>query len=261
MSLYLVLPRGDLKRLAPLTRLLFVQMTDELTRDLDYTHRLMLMDEFPQSSMDKIEKAISYTAGYGIKWWFIVQGLTSSTTSTGTIMDFYRTAHTTRDSLQRRRTPEALEASGRGHRRQGRRVSLARGVFGRSRNERGEIEFVRPLMTGSSSSPPMIVSSSRLLENTLCSRTRSPTTTTRSSSPGSREGLSHPARHGFPTGARRARLMPSTPDVSVPDTEALDPELPDRGGDRGRTAVEDHTHHAARRKSQRVLLREMRRSM
>lgn len=82
MSLYLVIPPKDLKRLSPLIRLFFQQLTDELTKELNdqsdnEPHRLlMLCDEFPQfGRMEKIERAIAYTAGYGIRWWFITQGL------------------------------------------------------------------------------------------------------------------------------------------------------------------------------------------
>ncbi len=82
ISLYLVLPPGDLSRLTALTKLFFQQLTDALTETLEDTpslhrHRLlMLLDEFPQlGRMDKIEKMIAYTAGYLIKWLFIAQGL------------------------------------------------------------------------------------------------------------------------------------------------------------------------------------------
>ena len=86
VSVYLVIPPGDLKRLSPLVRLFFQQLTDALTEQLkdehlgdevESRHRLlMLMDEFPQfGNMSKIESAISYTAGYDIRWFFICQGL------------------------------------------------------------------------------------------------------------------------------------------------------------------------------------------
>lgn len=81
VSLYLVIPPPDIERLAPLVRLFFQQATDALTsRGVEAKggrHRLlMMMDEFPAfGPMNKIQKAIAYTAGYGIKWFFIVQGL------------------------------------------------------------------------------------------------------------------------------------------------------------------------------------------
>ena len=83
VSLYVVIPPSDLKKLGPIVRMLFMQLTDVLTEAHDdpakntNKHRLlMMMDEFPQlGRMDKIENAIAYTAGYGIKWFFITQGL------------------------------------------------------------------------------------------------------------------------------------------------------------------------------------------
>lgn len=82
MSVFLVIPPGDIERLSPLVRLFFQQLTDVLTvqleeREGEHRHRLlMLMDEFPQfGNMSKIEQALAYTAGYGIKWFLITQGL------------------------------------------------------------------------------------------------------------------------------------------------------------------------------------------
>jgi len=80
VSLYMVIPPNDLDRLKPFVRLFFQQLTDTLTAELptDKSHNrlLMLMDEFPQfGRMAKVESAISFTAGYDIKWFFIVQGI------------------------------------------------------------------------------------------------------------------------------------------------------------------------------------------
>ena len=80
VSLYMVVPPNDLARLKPFVRLFFQQLTDTLTETLppDRTHNrlLMLMDEFPQfGRMKKVEDSISITAGYDIKWFFIVQGI------------------------------------------------------------------------------------------------------------------------------------------------------------------------------------------
>lgn len=82
MSIYLVIPPGDIERLSPLVRLFFQQLTDVLTVQLnekegEHRHRLlMMMDEFPQfGNMAKVEKALAYTAGYGIKWFLVTQGL------------------------------------------------------------------------------------------------------------------------------------------------------------------------------------------
>lgn len=145
LSLFFVIPPGDIKRLSVFVRLFITQLTDALTEDLsesilekavktvkksagrdelaaDYEdddqwveafkkandkqhqlkaqkvhkaqakaakltkqekgfHRLlMLCDEFPQfGRMEKIERAVSYTAGYGIKWFFITQGFNQIT--------------------------------------------------------------------------------------------------------------------------------------------------------------------------------------
>lgn len=82
MSVFLVVPPGDIERLSPLIRMFFEQLTDALTlkQEVDegeHRHRLLMMlDEFPQfGQMKKVEKAISYTASYDIKWFFITQGL------------------------------------------------------------------------------------------------------------------------------------------------------------------------------------------
>lgn len=80
VSLFIVIPPNDLARLKPFVRLFFEQLTDTLTETLpmDKSHHrlLMLMDEFPQfGRMKKIEDSISITAGYDIKWFFIVQGI------------------------------------------------------------------------------------------------------------------------------------------------------------------------------------------
>lgn len=130
LSLYFVIPPGDIDRLSVFVRLFITQLTDALTEELDesvlgtvtqkikqninvkkddddwydsfieeqnqvhekkqqrarkqskklkkqeHFHRLlMLCDEFPQfKRMAKVERAVSYTAGYGIKWFFITQG-------------------------------------------------------------------------------------------------------------------------------------------------------------------------------------------
>lgn len=80
VSLFMVIPPNDLARLKPFVRLFFEQLTDTLTETLpmDKSHHrlLMLMDEFPQfGRMKKVEDSISITAGYDIKWFFIVQGI------------------------------------------------------------------------------------------------------------------------------------------------------------------------------------------
>lgn len=81
VSIYLVIPPPDLERLAPFVRLFFQQATDALTADgveeaPGKKRLLMMMDEFPAfGRMEKVQTALGYTAGYGIKWFLIVQGL------------------------------------------------------------------------------------------------------------------------------------------------------------------------------------------
>lgn len=81
VSLYLVIPAGDVVRLSPLIRILFTQMIDILANDdvqasEDACRLLMLCDEFPNvGKIPKAEQSMSYTAGYGIKWMVICQGL------------------------------------------------------------------------------------------------------------------------------------------------------------------------------------------
>lgn len=154
VSLYLVLPPGDLKRLSPLTKLLFTQMTDSLTRTLDYKHRLlMLLDEFPQlGSMEKIEKAISYTAGYGIKWFFITQGLDQLDDIYGRDNGFLSNCHTRlafrcNDDKNAARLSKLLgEATGF---KEQEGQSGKKGVLASLSNKSiSQVEFARPLMTG-----------------------------------------------------------------------------------------------------------------
>jgi type IV secretion system protein VirD4 len=82
VSVYLVIPPNDIDRLAPIVRLFTTMMTAVLCESLDEEgaherHRLlMLCDEMPAfGRMDQVEKAIGFTAGYGIRWVFIGQGL------------------------------------------------------------------------------------------------------------------------------------------------------------------------------------------
>lgn len=83
-SLYIVVPPSDKDRLKPLTRLLFALIVNRLTESMKfedgrsvqtYKHRLLaLIDEFPTlGRMDNIVNSMGYTAGYGIKYYLIVQ--------------------------------------------------------------------------------------------------------------------------------------------------------------------------------------------
>ena len=84
VTLYLVVPPSDKDRLKPLTRLIFTLIVNRLTETMKFDqgrsvqtnkHRLLnLIDEFPTlGRMDTIVNAMAYTAGYGIKYYLIVQ--------------------------------------------------------------------------------------------------------------------------------------------------------------------------------------------
>lgn len=85
VSLYIVVPSSDLLRLRPLLRLVVTQIIYALAEKMEmssdgkisgnYKHRLLLMlDEFPQlRRLELLETALSYTGGYGIKAYLIIQ--------------------------------------------------------------------------------------------------------------------------------------------------------------------------------------------
>lgn len=80
VSFYLVVPPGDMLRVRPLLRLLFVQMGARLTETLDPDadkHRLLMMlDEFPTlGKLEWFEAALAYVAGYDIKCYLVAQDL------------------------------------------------------------------------------------------------------------------------------------------------------------------------------------------
>ncbi|WP_326999648.1 type IV secretory system conjugative DNA transfer family protein [Comamonas testosteroni] len=83
-SLYIVVPPSDKDRLKPLTRLMLTLIVNRLTETMKFeqgrsvqtnkNRLLMLIDEFPTlGRMDAIVNAMGYTAGYGIKYYLIVQ--------------------------------------------------------------------------------------------------------------------------------------------------------------------------------------------
>jgi type IV secretion system protein VirD4 len=83
-SLYIVVPPSDKDRLKPLTRLMLTLIVNRLTETMKFdqgrsvqtnkNRLLMLVDEFPTlGRMDAIVNAMGYTAGYGIKYYLIVQ--------------------------------------------------------------------------------------------------------------------------------------------------------------------------------------------
>ncbi len=87
VSLYLIIPPSDITRVMPLLRLMLNQILARLTENLDFgkilpdgskRHKLLLqLDEFPQfGRIIFLEKALAYSAGYGIQAYLICQDLT-----------------------------------------------------------------------------------------------------------------------------------------------------------------------------------------
>ncbi len=86
VSLYLITPPSDIKRIQPLFRLLVEMIVRHNTRDMKFKdgkqvdtfkhHCLLLLDEFPAlGRMDTFEEQLAYIAGYGLKAFMICQGL------------------------------------------------------------------------------------------------------------------------------------------------------------------------------------------
>ena len=86
VSLYLVVSPSDSARLRPLIRLMISMIVNRLTESMQfengtsvqgYEHRMLVMlDEFASlKRMTTVEDALSYAAGYGLKFYLIVQDL------------------------------------------------------------------------------------------------------------------------------------------------------------------------------------------
>ena len=84
VSLYLVVEPSAIVLMAPLIRILLVQMINLLTPEMDYNNEnnnhkwkcLLLLDEFPAiGKMEVLEKGIGYVAGYKMKIMIILQSL------------------------------------------------------------------------------------------------------------------------------------------------------------------------------------------
>jgi type IV secretion system protein VirD4 len=78
VSLFLVIPPNQKKRLAPLVRVILLMSLGRLTEEQRARRHelLMLLDEFPTLGyMEPMEDAPSYIAGYGIRLLIIVQNL------------------------------------------------------------------------------------------------------------------------------------------------------------------------------------------
>ena len=85
VSLYLVVPNSDKKRLRPLIRIMFTLVVNRLSERMVFEgaeqrrnrHRLLLLiDEFPSlDRMDVFADALSFMAGYGLKAYLITQDI------------------------------------------------------------------------------------------------------------------------------------------------------------------------------------------
>lgn len=86
VSLYLVVPVGDLLRLTPLLRMIFNLISTRLVGIMEYDEKgnsignknrlLLMLDEFPQlGRLENLEKAFAFIAGYGLKAFIIVQSI------------------------------------------------------------------------------------------------------------------------------------------------------------------------------------------
>ncbi|MCY0853056.1 type IV secretory system conjugative DNA transfer family protein [Cupriavidus sp. D39] len=84
VSLYLVVPPSDKKRLQPLLRMFFTYLIRQLTQSMDFAdgeslrsfrHRLLLLiDELPSlGKMDQLQDGLGYLAGYGITAFLFAQ--------------------------------------------------------------------------------------------------------------------------------------------------------------------------------------------
>src|SRR3546814_12187103 len=84
VSLYLVVPPGDISRTKPLIRLILNQIGRRLTEELgpcDRSRRLLLLlDEFPSlGRLDFLERPLAFLAGLGIKAFLIPPCLNTTT--------------------------------------------------------------------------------------------------------------------------------------------------------------------------------------
>ena len=86
VTLYIVIDPDNIDRMKPLFRILMLQILKKLIKKLEfvagenvkaYKHRMLLMfDEFPSvGKIDFIEQSIAYMAGYGVKFYGIIQDI------------------------------------------------------------------------------------------------------------------------------------------------------------------------------------------
>ncbi|NYF32535.1 conjugal transfer protein TraG [Sphingopyxis sp. JAI108] len=118
VSLYLVVPPGDISRTKPLIRLILNQIGRRLTEELNPPTRerrlLLMLDEFPAlGRLDFFESALAFMAGYGIKAFLIAQSLNQIEKAYGqsnAILDncHVRVSFATNDERTAKRISDAL---------------------------------------------------------------------------------------------------------------------------------------------------------
>ena len=118
VSLYLVVPPGDISRTKPLIRLILNQIGRRLTEELNPASRprrlLLMLDEFPAlGRLDFFESALAFMAGYGIKAFLIAQSLNQIEKAYGlnnAILDncHVRVSFATNDERTAKRISDAL---------------------------------------------------------------------------------------------------------------------------------------------------------
>ncbi len=118
VSLYLVVPPGDISRTKPLIRLILNQIGRRLTEELGPRARprrlLLMLDEFPAlGRLDFFESALAFMAGYGIKAFLIAQSLNQIEKAYGVnnaILDncHVRVSFATNDERTAKRISDAL---------------------------------------------------------------------------------------------------------------------------------------------------------
>ena len=118
VSLYLVVPPGDISRTKPLIRLILNQIGRRLTEELNPKARpqrlLPMLDEFPAlGRLDFFESALAFMAGYGIKAFLIAQSLNQIEKAYGmnnAILDncHVRVSFATNDERTAKRISDAL---------------------------------------------------------------------------------------------------------------------------------------------------------
>lgn len=118
VSLYLVVPPGDISRTKPLIRLILNQIGRRLTENLnsgcERQRLLVLLDEFPAlGRLDFFESTLAFMAGYGIKAFLIAQSLNQIEKAYGpnnAILDncHVRVSFATNDERTARRISDAL---------------------------------------------------------------------------------------------------------------------------------------------------------